>query len=59
MLYKVLNTYRLWKIVIFVIKLNPICASNNPKPQNFFKKSEVRSEGKTLPIAASSFFLDL
>ena len=33
------------KFVIFVIKLNPICPYNNPKLQNFFKKSEVASKG--------------
>ena len=27
--------------IIFIIKSNPICVNNNPKLQNFFKKSEV------------------
>ena len=45
MFYKVLNMLLLSKFVIFVIKLNPICPNNNPKLQNFFKKSEVASKG--------------
>ena len=49
----------LWKLVIFVIKPNPICTSNNPKLQNFFKKSEVASKRQALSIVVKSAILDL
>ena len=59
MFYKVLNMPLLWKFVIFVIKLNPTCTNNNPKLQNFFKKSEVASKRKALSIVVKSSTLDL
>ena len=49
----------LWKLVIFVIKPNPICTGNNPKLQNLFKKSEVPSERQALSIVVKSSILDL
>ena len=45
--------------IIFIIKSNPICANNNPKLQNVFKKSEVASKRKTFSIVRKSSILDL
>ena len=59
MFYKVLNTTLLWKFVVFVIKPNYICSNNNPKLQNFFKKSEVVSKRKALSIVVNNSTLDL
>ena len=59
MFYNVLNMSLPWKFVTFVIKPNPICANNNPKLQNFFKKSEVASKRKALSIVVNSSILDL
>ena len=57
--YKVLNTPLLWKFVVFVIKPNYIFSNNNPKLQNFFKKSEVVSKRKALSIVVNNSTLDL
>ena len=59
-----LKTYRpspiLFEIfIIFIIKTNTICANNNPKLQNLFKKSEVMSKRKSFFIVGKSSILDL
>ena len=59
MFCKFLNMPLLWKFVTFVIKPSHICANNNPKLQNLFKKSEVASKLKALFIVANSSILDL
>ena len=44
---------------IFIIKPNLICANNNPKFHNFFRKSEVASKRKTSSTAVNGTILYL